>query len=247
MLDEIGHAIQPDLVLLFFCHCNDLANNNYRLDLPHGDLSVALKPYFDMPEYEDTLTFIGAPPPSRSTDVRQTLREYSMLYNTIETGVILKLELGNPREQVNAIGGLSDDAIGKYDVQPRNEWLRGWRITDALLARMKERSESLGARLVVVSIPEWRALDRTYWDRDTQKRNVASGRVRSDAPVRRLEAATRSLGVAHIDLTDAMQARGDEAGLFSVFIPEDLHWTPDGHRVAADAIETALRAQDIVP
>ena len=247
LLDQEGENVAPDLILLFFCHCNDVPNNNYRLELPDADLGRALKPYFDMGEYDDELKLIPAPPPSRSTSVRQLLREWSMLYNVVETGVVLKLELDNPREAWNAVGGLIDETRGKYDVEPRDEWLRGWRITEAVLARLRDRANELGAPLVIVSIPEWRAFDEAYWQRDNQKRNVNAGKMRPDAPVSHLAEIARSIGVRHVDLTDALQARIDAEGLHGVYIEDDLHWTTTGHRVAADVVGSFLIEEGLVP
>ena len=108
LLDLEGPKYQPDLVLLFFCYCNDVANNNYRLDLINGDLNRALKPYFDLEDDSDELRLIPPPPPSPRTSVRERLRDISLLYNVIETGVVYKFELQNPQEPFNGIGGLED-------------------------------------------------------------------------------------------------------------------------------------------
>ena len=48
LLDRMGEQLQPDLVVLLFFVGNDVMNNNYRLELWDGDLSLALKPYFDV-------------------------------------------------------------------------------------------------------------------------------------------------------------------------------------------------------
>src|SRR5215212_4743000 len=73
MLDELGVKLQPDLVVLFFCHCNDIANNNYRLELINGEQWRALKPYYDLDEDGDELGLIPPPPPSPRTSVRERL------------------------------------------------------------------------------------------------------------------------------------------------------------------------------
>ena len=118
LLDEEGVKYQPDLVLLFFCHCNDIANNNYRLELIDGELSRALKPYYDLADDEDEPRLIPPPPPSPRTSLRERLRDYSLLYNVIEAGVVYKFELQNPKEAFNGVDGLVDPTRGKYDAKP---------------------------------------------------------------------------------------------------------------------------------
>ncbi len=247
LLDQEGVKYQPDLVVLFFCHCNDIPNNNYRLEVPDSDLSRALKPYFDLEDDSSELRLIPPPPPSARTTVRERLRDSSLLYNVIETGVVYKLELQNPREAFNAIGGLVEPTQGKYDARPRGEWERSWQITEGILAKMRERASEMGAPLVVVSIPEWRMLDRAYWQRDDQKRLVGSGRGGPDAQVRLLQGIAGRLNVPHLDLVPAYQPLVDKDGLFRYYIEGDYHWTAAGHAVAADAVSAFLHERGLTP
>lgn len=246
LLEQEGVKYAPDLVVLFFCHCNDVANNDYRLELIDGDLSTALKPYFDL-EADGSLRLIPPPPPSPRTNLRMILRDHSMLYNLIETGVVYKLELQNPREAFNAVGGLVDPTQGKYEYEPGGEWERAWAITDRLIERVRDRAAEIGAPLVIVGIPEWRMLEPAYWRRDRNKRLVDSGRGGPDALSRRLDATARRLGVPHLDLQPAFQPRVDADGLFAYYFEADYHWTPAGHRVAADAVADFLQRSDLLP
>lgn len=246
LLDEEGVKYQPDLVVLFFCHCNDIANNNYRLELIDGDLSRALKPYFDL-EDDDELRLIPPPPPSPRTSVRERLRDSSLLYNVIETGVVYKFELQNPQEAFNGVDGLVDPTRGKYDAKPRGEWERSWRITEAVIERLRDRAAASGARLAIVGVPEWRMLERTYWQRDDNKRLVESGRGGPDAPIKLLDGVAQRLQVPHLDLRGAFQPRVDADGLFRYYIEGDYHWTVEGNAVAADAVATFLAEQGLLP
>jgi hypothetical protein len=247
LLDEEGVKYQPDLVVLFFCHCNDIPNNDYRLELVDGELSRALKPYFDLSDDDGELRLIPAPPPSPRTALRERLRDLWLLYNVIETGVVYKLELQNPRESFNAVDGLMDPTRGKYDAKPSGEWDRAWRITDAVLERLRDRAAQAGAPLAIVGIPEWRMLDRAYWQRDASKRLVESGRGGPDAPARLLSAAAGRLNVPHLDLLRTFQPRVDANGLYRYYIEGDYHWTPEGHVVAADAVTTFLVENGLLP
>jgi hypothetical protein len=247
LLDQEGVKYQPDLVVLFFCHCNDIPNNNYRMELIDGELSRALKPYFDLDDEGSELRLIPPPPPSSRTTVRERLRDVSLLYNVIETGVVYKLELQNPREAFNGVDGLVEPTRGKYDAKPTGEWERSWRITEAVIARMRDRAAEIGAPLAIVSIPEWRMLERAYWQRDANKRLVESGRGGPDAQVRLLNGIARRLNVPHLDLQPAYQPLVDKDGLFRYYIEGDYHWTVAGHGVAAEAVAAFLNEQGLTP
>ena len=247
LLDLEGVKYQPDLVVLFFCHCNDIPNNNYRMELIDGELDRALKPYFDLADDDSDLRLIPPPPPAPRTSLRYRLRDTSLLYNVIETGVVYKFELQNPREAFNGVDGLVEPTRGKYDAKPTGEWDRSWRITEAILEKMQARADDIGAPLAVVGIPEWRMLERAYWQRDANKRLVESKRGGPDAPVRLLDGAAGRVGIPHLDLLPEFQPRADADGLFRYYIEGDYHWTADGHTVAADAVGRFLTAQGLLP
>ncbi|MFN8636690.1 MAG: GDSL-type esterase/lipase family protein [Chloroflexota bacterium] len=247
LLDELGAQYQPDVVLLFFCHCNDVANNNYRLELIDADLGRALKPYYDLANDEDTLRFIPPPPPSTQTNIRQRLRDTSLLYNIIETGVVYKFELQNPLEPFNGIDGLLDPVRGKYDATPTGEWSRGWRITEAIIQKLRDRSSALGARLAVVEVPAWRMLDEAYWQRDNNKRLVESRKGGPDAPVQLLDEIADRLELPHLDLGGAFRPRVAADGLTTYYIAGDYHWTVAGNAVAADAVAAFLAERGLLP
>ncbi|MCC7366998.1 MAG: SGNH/GDSL hydrolase family protein [Chloroflexi bacterium] len=247
LLDQEGAKLKPDLIVLFFCHCNDLANNNYRLELIDGQLSRALKPYYDLSDDDSDLVLIPPPPPDARTTLRYRVRDSSLLYNVIETGVVYKLELQNPREAFNAIDGLVEPTRGKYDARPSGEWERSWRITERVLAIVKARADSLGAPLLVAGIPEWRMLEQAYWQRDSNKRLIENGRGGPDAPVRTMTAVTDRLGIGHLDLLPPFQRQVDAGGLFRYYIEGDYHWTADGHVVAADAVAAYLAEKGLLP
>jgi hypothetical protein len=247
LLDQEGPKYQPDLVLLFFCHCNDVPNNNYRLELIDGDLNRALKPYFDLDDDGGPLRLILPPPPSQRTSVRERLRDSSLLYNVVETGVVYKFELPNPEEAFNGVDGLVDPLRGKYDYRQTGEWDRGWRITDQVIEMLRNRSTALGAPLAIVGIPGWRMLDRPYWRRDNNKRLVDSGRGGPDAPIRMLEGIARRLQIPHLDLSLAFQPRVDADGLDHYHIEDDGHWTVAGNRLTAETVATFLAEQELLP
>jgi hypothetical protein len=246
LLDQEGPKYKPDLIVLFFCHCNDIPNNNYRLELIDGDLSRALKPYFDLGK-DGQLRLIPPPPPGSQVTIRQGLERASMLYNVVETGVVYKLELQNPREAFNAVDGLIEPTKGMFDTRPDGEWERGWNITDAVMERLRDRAQEIGAPLVIVGIPDWRAVDPSYWQRDANKRRVDSGLASPDAPDALLGQIAGRLGVPYLPLRPSIAPHVAADGMFGYFIPEDYHFTAEGDRLAADSVAAFLRDQGLVP
>ena len=179
--------------------------------------------------------------------MRERLRDGSVLYNVIETGVVYKFELANPEEPFNGIDGLEDPTRGKYDAKPADEWDRAWRITDKTIERVRDRAAELGAPLVIVGIPEWRMLERVYWQRDANKRLVESGRGGPDAPVRLLDGIAKRLNVPHLDLRQVYQPRVDADGLHRYYLETDYHWTVEGNAVAAEALAAFLAERGLLP
>jgi lysophospholipase L1-like esterase len=240
LLEQEAYKYQPDLVLVMFFVGNDVANNNYRLELWDNSLKLALKPYFDL-DRQGNLRLIPGPPPAPRTGVAQALRDCCLLYNVIETGVFNKLDQNYPREQLEAIGGIRAPLRGLYEIEPQDEWDRAWRISEALLARLRDRSTELGAPLVIAGAPEWRTLVPEEWRREVASPRLDRGLLAIEAPTDRLGAIANGLGVPYVDLLPVFQA-ATAAGGGPHYYDFDKHWTAAGHAVAAHAIGEALIA-----
>ena len=250
LLDKEGVRYQPDLVLLLFFVGNDVANNNYKLELWDGSLKLALKPYFTL-EKDGSLRLIPGPPPNPPGGFTQRMRDCCVLYNVVETGVMNKLNQDYPRERLEAIGGLRTPLTGLYDKEPEGEWLRAWQISEALLARIRDRAAEIGAPLVIAGAPEWRALDAAIWREEIEKNNrsarsgrLADGRLAPAAPTDQLGAIAARLGVHYIDLLPPLQQEY-ERGNRGLYFDFDKHWTEAGHAVAAEAIDRTLRERGL--
>ena len=90
-----------------------------------------------------------------------------------------------------------------------------WDVTERLLARMRDVSTNSGARFAVITFP-W-VDDRT---------NRLLDRVREIIDRNR---------ITHVDLRPALTGR-----IAALLDPATQHWTPEGHRVVADALAPAL-------
>ena len=90
-----------------------------------------------------------------------------------------------------------------------------WDVTERLLVRMRDDSTRNGARFAVITFP---------WVDDATNRLLVH--VREILDRNRL---------THIDLGPAFSGR-----LAALLDPVTQHWTPEGHRVVADALAPAL-------
>lgn len=238
LLEQEGVKYQPDLVVLLFFVGNDVTNNNYRLELWDSNLKLALKPYWDV-DRQGNLRMIPGPPPNPPGGFTQRMRNCCLLYNVIETGVFNKLEQNYPREQLEAIGGLRTPLRGLYDTEPDDEWGRAWRISEALLTQIRDKSTEIGAPLVIAGGPEWRTLEPDTWRQEVASARLESGRLTISAPTDQVGAIAGRLGVPYIDLLPTLQqAKASGGGPF--YFDFDKHWNPAGHTVAAQAIADSL-------
>jgi hypothetical protein len=252
LLDQIGAQYHPDLVVLLFFVGNDVTNNNYRLEL-WGDkdsekLANALKPYWDLNK-DGTLRMIPGPPPAPRTGFAYTMRNTSVLYNVIETGVFNKLNQNYPREQLEAVGGLRTPLTGLYDTQPDGDWEQAWKISEALLAQIRDHAAAMGAPLVVAGGPEWRALEPDAWLDEISRGNpnsnrLKSGRLKIEAPTDQLGTILDHINVPYINLLPPFEAAFTQNQ--HLYYQFDKHWTAAGHAVAAAAIDRALRDLELV-
>jgi hypothetical protein len=234
------------VVLLFFVG-NDLTNNNYHLELRGGDLKLALKPYFDL-QSDGTLRLIPGPPPLPRDGFATMMRRNSVLYNVFETGVANELNQSYPREQFEAVGGLRTPLTGLYDTQIQEEWLRAWTISELLLARIRDRSAQMGAPLMIVGAPEWRALEPEAWAEELRKGNprsngLDSGRLTIDAPTTHLGEVALRLGVPYVDLLPPLRSAYPTHK--PLYYDVDKHWTANGHAVAAQVVAQELRSRGL--
>jgi hypothetical protein len=251
LLDQIGAQYHPDLVVLLFFVGNDVTNNNYRLEL-WGDkdsekLANALKPYWDLNK-DGTLRMIPGPPPAPRTGFAYTMRDTSVLYNVIETGVFNKLNQNYPREQLEAVGGLRTPLTGLYDTQPDGDWEQAWQISEALLAQIRDHAAAMGAPLVVAGGPEWRALEPDAWLDEISRGNpnsnrLKSGRLNIEAPTDQLGTILDHINVPYINLLPPFEAAFTQTQ--HLYSPIDKHSTAAGHAVAAAAIDRALRVMEL--
>jgi hypothetical protein len=159
----------------------------------------------------------------------------SELYTVFESGVLVKLPWWQDE------GGSSSSDRSK----PRTlaEADEAWTITERLLDRMRDVSESQGARFVVMVIPTAVSVvqrggtgaNETDGD-DEDAEEVEPG---FEDPHAQLAALLERSTMTTIDLLPAMR-RADNRVKERLYYRQNAHWTAAGHEVAADELYAFL-------
>jgi hypothetical protein len=111
--------------------------------------------------------------------------------------------------------------------KPNGYHEKDWLSMEQEYGRMADLANSIGAKLVLVHIPQ-----KGPWT------------VESTYLPNRLGAWAATRGVLFVDVLPAMQQNEDPARLY---YPKDGHCTPDGYALIAETVYRSLVAQRLVP
>jgi len=236
-LRDEGLKLQPDLVVLVVYLGNDVTNNLRRADpVPGAHAGPGFR--VDADGGLQALPFTLTPDDSW---VSQALRRKSLAYTYLESGVLAKLEDADDDAE-------SSLTVSRYDLFASDEpsaIRRGWRLTEALLAAIKQETDRAGSRLLLVVAPTVYQVHA-----DEQRRFMRSERgrkadVQIDAPNRRLAGIAQRLDVPFLDLLPAFRRVAADTRLF---FRRDPHWTVAGASVAGTNVARELRDRpELIP
>lgn len=245
-----GLRYMPDLTMLAFVW-NDLRDN---FDDQEGTRPVAVIA-------EDGVLRIGNQPVRKalSSPITQWFRHNSWLFGFIEYRLrILKdnRELQLRANDLKARPQPSDDAshtvhdkksamdfsIVDIYAPPRPEMDLAWNAVRLLVSSMKESAMEDGGRLIVLYVPKKEDADKELFDISIRYAGLdpESTDIDWDRPSRRLGEVCAALSIPCIDLTPIFR---DHPEPFSLFLKNDPHWSPEGHRLAAETV--AARIKDL--
>lgn len=112
-----------------------------------------------------------------------------------------------------------------------------WQEARSLLERIAEDAREAGARTVVVHVPAGLQVTRRSIDALARFGFALDDDLLTAAGLgERLRGLEEEPGVTVVDLLPVLRSRADEP----LYYPIDGHWTPHGHRVAADALAAAV-------
>jgi len=235
LFEQEGLRYEPQVVVLVVFLGNDIGDNYYRPDPQRA--SPSSRPSFEL-DGERSIRVVTGAMPAPTRDPRQSLRYCCQLYNVFETGVLLKFSDGPVRDQPEVEVDAQYQVRSLYELQPDSETLRGWRITERLLGRVRDRAAAVGVPVVIVGAPDALALNDAAWRERMGESRARSGRFAPDAPNRLLGEVANRLGVPYLDLFPILSREHERQVLY---FPVDSHWTPAGHALVARAVEEKLR------
>jgi lysophospholipase L1-like esterase len=170
------------------------------------------RPYFEL--VDGNLLPRNQPARAATSAVGQFLREHSRAYGFVE----FELELLKRRFKGEANDERRYRTAGAVDFHD----LPGYAVTARLLGEMHRLTRAHGARFLLVYIPQ-----RSEVERDAPFPYVRSVHAMVDDIVRRE-------GIPLLDLAPPFRqhAKAGERLIYAI----DAHWTPAGHRLAADVV-----------
>lgn len=231
-----GVWYEPDLVLLAFYTHNDVLDNSRALlgaEFPETDANVRSRPFLDPsapswrvmpPDFEGArrafAEALGRPDANLPGPPRLLGR--SALYRRYRD---VRRSLTRP----DATPQRQRRVPGVYACDETPEWAEAWRLTERILVRLAEDVRASGAELVVFTVPSHLEVDPP---------DVPEARCLAEPPQgTRLPATLAAHGVRFVDLLPEFRAaRAGGARLLG----GDLHWTEDGHALAARVVAEAL-------
>jgi hypothetical protein len=250
-LTSEGLRYRPDLVVLAF-HPNDVWYNRTER------YARGYKPHFIL--QSDALELAGVPVPPPDVDqpqdeglyawIRGNSKLYWLLARAVQNnprvyGLAVELGLAFPPPEMvfdASRGVVTAGEFSIFNTHPPVETLEAWRITRALVARMRDDATSAGAGFLVFVIP----IRSRIYTQDNDVRSNAAARnaeVDLDAPVRQFQDLCEAEAIAYIDPTAAfVQAADRLAGRGErLYYRYDWHWNANGHRLAGEILARRLR------
>lgn len=123
---------------------------------------------------------------------------------------------------------------------PCPEMEGAWAALKLLLARARDLSSTNGGQLVVVYVAMKESMDRDVFAAEMSRAGLepASKALDWDRPSNRLGDICTELGVPYVDLTPVFRGYPEPLALF---LKGDAHWSPAGHRLAAQTIASGIQ------
>jgi GDSL-like Lipase/Acylhydrolase family len=233
MLESEGWKYQPDLVVLFFYY-NDVWMNGQRL---YG--GATYKPAFRLDEGGNlVLTGVPVPKPAPAWEDRSKL--YGLIREAIKASpsVYRLIRFGHAAPAATlpmpAGAGGSVDQFRVYQKEDKPELRRVWAITQALLRRMNQETQEHGGRFLVFYVPTPVELSVQEW----RESNIPAS-YGPEVVIQHVAQICSAERIALLDPSHRFQEAGKNGPLSYA---HDVHWTPAGHRLAADLVTEYIQS-----
>jgi hypothetical protein len=114
----------------------------------------------------------------------------------------------------------------------------GWKLLEATLRRLKQEAEAEGARPYILFIPDMYQTWTEYYETTARRYGYDPHAYDLDKPSRVLGELCDDIEIACLDLVPMMRDLMGEGT--ELYYRRDRHWTPEGHRVAGQALQEDL-------
>lgn len=235
---------EPDVVVLAFLAANDVRNNSEALE---GD---RFRPYFVFEDGDLVLDDSFARDPAFLA--RQTWKShvYSSISKRLRLGqlfdhiLLLRArgnrvkELDHDKSPPGAEIGLDDQV---YKESPTEEWEAAWRVTEALVERIREEVLSAGAEFHMLSVSGAIQVhpDESFRRQYEERLGVSDLQY----PSRRIGKLAERLDIPLFDIVGAYHDLSPEGRPFLHGFGEGAwsgHWNQDGHRFAGEGLAESI-------
>lgn len=262
VFQEIGHSYEPDLVLVGFFDGNDVINNSLELAsilTEEGQVTNA-RPFLDLNE---PTRWTITPVDFEAAQLRyaqQTAALEAKRNQLTQKLVLLKLfTLGMERIQVPELLQSAEsqpEPVDKsrhemalmgvnYCVEPA-EYTQAWAATERIFARFKDEVEAYGGKLVVFTVPAMEEVSLEYIKAIMADVAYPDRLCFEEAPGHaRLSQMLTKLDIEQISLLQDFRTvmREEHVNLYQ----SDLHWSPEGHALAAESVVSELINRGLLP
>jgi hypothetical protein len=229
---ETGRRFQPDLILLGF-FMNDL-DETRSLEVtrdPRGvPIAYTMRADAARRNREGRLNSVVG-------RLSRGLRARSILYSLVRSRLDnLRYWISNPRTEDPSTPE-PPTYLHMFLAEPPEGNLALWETAYHTLDALEELVAAGGARLFLFYIPaDWQLSDAAMaeWARFY---GVDPATLDRHRPQRMLERWASRTGTPFLDLLPSFEGRSRE----EMYFLHDLHWTPEGHRVATEAVLDSLR------
>ena len=246
---EEGVRYSPDLTIAMF-HDNDVWYNNQdyffdkakpRFELSGGQLVLTSTPVSKNPPKQVRTEFERSSP-GLISGAKAWLTSYSLFYQWIRERV-----RGNPLLfQLSVRWGLSGKNLSGIPDDFR-VWKRhrdpdideAWKLTEKLLLQLKQEAEKAGSDFVVFYVPSRGAIVPSQWMATLVRYGLADTQWNVNQVAEDLRALCQKNKIALIEPTrEFVAAANSPSGSQQklLYYVMDSHWTPEGHRVAAQVM-----------
>jgi hypothetical protein len=228
-LQKNAQILKPDVVILSFFIGNDIYENldTYRLFFDKENQVYPVKK-------------------SISISLVRFIRKYSRLYDLL-MGRLRNLKAFRnyyDKQTILFDAGEPHDEIELYEKSRQQGLSDYWKVTDEYILKIKQLCDSLGAKMVLVTIPSKLQVYDDIWNSV-----VKSLDIQNDAdvllPDKRIENLCDQNGIYYCRLLDIIKEAGKKDK--DLYLKMDRHWKASGHKIVGDYLYDFELSKGLVP